>query len=218
MMGIGKWIISVLGGSIFAAIISLLYCFPLWVIALPVTIPLYYIIFSEHIEFTSFMQMCLVGLGILSYVSMWWNCVKGMKEDKDADEILVSTFVIFIIVGILSVLALICIFSLPIAAILWGVLLFVFAIFGAMLDFDFVDFLSSQFVLLLIWGMVALFGLLFLYEVFFGDNFSSNYSSGYSNSYIEDKQKERSNSTRKALFHMVLGAGLFYFFTRDKRR
>ena len=105
MMGIGKWIISVLGGSIFAAIISLLYCFPLWVIALPVTIPLYYIIFSEHIEFTSFMQMCLVGLGILSYVSMWWNCVKGTKEDKDSDEILVSTFVIFIIVGILSVLA-----------------------------------------------------------------------------------------------------------------
>lgn len=218
MMAIGKWIFSVLGGSIFAAIISLLYCFPLWVIALPVTIPLYYIIFSEHIEFTSFMQMCLVGLGILSYVSMWWNCVKGTKEDKDSDEILVSTFVIFIIVGILSVLALICIFSLPIAAILWGVLLFVFAIFGAMLYFDFVDFLSSQFVLLLIWGMVALFGLLFLYEVFFGDNFSSNYSSGYSNSYIEDKQKERSNSTRKALFHMVLGAGLFYFFTRDKRR
>lgn len=73
-------------------------------------------------------------------MSMWWNCVKGTKEDKDSDEILVSTFVIFIIVGILSVLALICIFSLPIAAILWGVLLFVFAIFGAMLDFDFVDF------------------------------------------------------------------------------
>lgn len=214
-MAIGKWIISILGGSIFSAAISLLYCFPLWVIALPVTIPLYLIIFSEHIEFTSFMQVCLVGLGILCYVSVWWNCVKGMKDDKDSNEVLLSTYGIFIIVGSLSILALICIFSLLIAVILWGGLLLVFAIFGTMLDIDFVDFLLSQWILLLIWGMVGLVGLVFAYEVFF-DDFSSNYSSGDSYSSIVDKQKERSDSTRKALFNMILGAGLFYFFTRDK--
>lgn len=216
MMAIGKWIISILGGSVFSAILSLLYCFPLWVLALPVTIPFYYIFFLETIKFTAFMQMCLVGLGILSFLSLWWNCVKGFKEDRSSDDVVASTAVIFIVVGYLSIFSLICLLCFVGAGILWLILIAASAIFGAMLDFDIVTYLSSELVLWLIWGITVLITVAILLDLPLEKGVYTNYSS--IDSSIVDKQKERSDSTRKALFHMALGAGLFYFFTRDKNK
>ena len=53
-------------------------------------------IFSETVKFTSFMQICLVVLGFLSFFFMWWSCVIGLKEDKSSEEIFASSTGIFI--------------------------------------------------------------------------------------------------------------------------
>ena len=211
MMEINRWLYALFCGTFGAAIISFFYSFLLWVLALPVTISLYTIFFSETVKFTSFMQICLVVLGFLSFFYMWWSCVIGLKEDKSSEEIFASSTGIFMVVVGLSALVLICALCLIVAALFWILLIAVSIVFEAMLGFDISDYVLSLWMFLLIWGVLVLFVLVFLYEVFFGEIYLSRSS-------VVEKSKNTIDSTNHVLLHMALGAGLFYFFTRDKNK
>ena len=115
-----------------------------------------------------------------------------------------------VVVG-LSALVLICALCLIVAALFWILLIAVSIVFEAMLGFDISDYVLSLWMFLLIWGVLVLFVLVFLYEVFFGEIYLSRSS-------VVEKSKNTIDSTNNVLLHMALGAGLFYFFTRDKNK